>query len=180
MENAQGIVLIEKGSFKLWYYHIMEIYHISWENEIYVWKNVRKYTQMLMVGLWVVPPTPFSPLFFPLSFFLLQNYTTSLCKIVQLTSYKWETCPSNEKGNLGKKLHLLWGYCLLSPECQQQWEVLPEKGKRKGKENKNGKGRGEEKEGVHRIVVGTSGALASQLRWWIPDMSFNTTRRILV
>lgn len=85
MENAQGIVYIEKGRFKLWYYHIMEIYHISWENQIYVWKNVRKYTQILVVGFWVIPHPLFS---FPLYFFLLQNYTTSMCKIVQLTSYK--------------------------------------------------------------------------------------------
>lgn len=87
MENAQGIVYIKKGRFKLWYYHVMEIYHIFWENQIYVWKNVRKYTQMLVVGFWVIPPTPFSPLFFPLSFCFLQNYTNSMSKIVQLNSY---------------------------------------------------------------------------------------------
>lgn len=83
MENAQGIVLIEKGRFKLWYYHIMEIYHISWKNQIYVWKNVRKYTQMLAVGLWVIPPHPLFSFVLPSFYFFssnlynfyVQNYT---------------------------------------------------------------------------------------------------------
>lgn len=55
------------------------------------------------------------------------------------------------------------GHCLFSPACQQQWEVFLKKGRRKGKESKNGKGRGEEKKGVHRIVVEASGALAFRL-----------------
>lgn len=50
------------------------------------------------------------------------------------------------------------GYCLFSPACHQQWQVLLKKGRRKKKENENGKGR-EVKKGVHKIVVGTSGAL---------------------
>lgn len=80
MENAQGIVYIEKGRFKLWYYHIMEIYHISLENQIYVWKNVRKYTQMLVVGFWVVPPPPFLlPFFFSSS--KLYNFYVQNCTV---------------------------------------------------------------------------------------------------
>lgn len=91
----------------------------------------------------------FLPLLFPLSFFFLQNYTTSLYKIVQFTLYKLETYPSNEKDGLGGKDFIYYSGCsLFSPTNQQQWEVLLRKGSRKVKGNENRKGRREvEKKG---------------------------------